>query len=106
MLINQVPNLNHHPVNSRDERFGFLPFVGGLAVGALAGGFGGPRPCGPMCGPQFIPVQTLPAPLPPQFIPVPIQTLPAQLPPQQFQPIQPFQTAQGPFLESNKYFIG
>ena len=104
MLINQVPNLNHYPVNPHDERFGFLPFVGGLAVGALAGGFGGPRPCGPMCGPmsgpQFIPIQTLPAQVPPQFIPIPVQTLPAQLPPQQFQPFQSVQ------LESNKFFIG
>ena len=94
MLINQVPNLNHYPINPRDERFGFLPFVGGLAVGALAGGFGGPRPCGPMCGPM----------MQPQFIPVPIQTLPAQIPPQ-FIPVQPFQTVQGPVLESNQYFI-
>jgi len=104
MLINQVPNLNHYPVNPQNERFGFLPFVGGLAVGALAGGFGGgPRPCcGPMMQPQFfpVPIQTLPAQIPPQFIPV--QTLPGQIPPQQF---QPFQTVQGPVLESNKYFI-
>jgi len=103
MLVNQVPNLNHYPVNSNDQRFGFLPFVGGLAVGALAGGFGGPRPCGPMCGPMMMPPQFIP--MPPQFIPVPIQTLPAQLPPQQFQPIQPFQTVQGPVLESNKFYI-
>ena len=80
MLINQVPNLNQYPVNPHDERFGFLPFVGGLAVGALAGGFGGnSRPCcGPMWGPPM---------MPPQFIPV--QTLPAPIPFQQFQPMQP-----------------
>jgi len=100
MLINQIPNLNHYPVNPRDERFGFLPFVGGLAVGALAGGFG-PRPCGPMCGPM-----PMPMPMPaPQFIPVPIQPLPAFIPQQQFQPMQPLQTMQGPILESNKYYI-
>jgi hypothetical protein len=84
-MINQVPNLNHYPINPNDERFGFLPFFGGLAVGALAGGFGG-RPCGPVCGPQFVPVQPLPQPI---FIQ---------------QPIQPF-PVQGPLLETNKFFI-
>jgi hypothetical protein len=84
MLINQVPNLNQYPVHPHDERFGFLPFVGGLAVGALASGFGGPRPCGPACGPMWSPMPMMP----PQFVPVPIQTLPAQIPPQQFQFIQ------------------
>jgi len=98
MMLNQVPNLNHHPVNPNDQRFGFLPFLGGLTVGALAGGFGGGRPC---CGPP--PPQFMP--MPPQFIPVPIQTLPAQLPPQQFVPMQPFQNVQGPILESNKFYI-
>ena len=101
MLINQVPNLNHYSINPNDERFfPFLPFVGGLAVGALAGGFGGPRPCGPVCAPMPMPMP-MPMPVPPQFVPVPIQTLPAQLP----QPVQSFQTIQGPFLESNKFFI-
>ena len=100
MLINQVPNLNHYPVNPHHERFGFLPFVGGLAVGALAsGGFGGPRPCGPACGP--VPMMPMMPMQPPQFIPVPIQTLPAQVP----QPFPPFPTIQGPILESNKFFI-
>ena len=107
MLIDQVPNLNNYPVNQNDERFGFLPFVGGLAVGALAGGFGGPRPCGPVCGPMWSPMpMPMPMPMPPpQFIPVPIQTLPAVIPQQQFQPMQPFQNIHGPFLESNKYYI-
>lgn len=101
MLMNQVPNLNHYPVNGQDTRFGFLPFVGGLAVGALAGGFGGPRPCGPMCGQMPMPV-----PMQPQFVPVPVQTLPMQMMPQQpFQTAQSFQTVQGPILESNKFFI-
>ena len=101
MLIHQVPNLNHYPVNPHDDRFGFLPFVGGLAVGALAGGIGGPRPC---CGPPM----PMPMPMPtPQFVPVPVQTFPpAQTLPAQFpQQIQPFQTVQGPLLESNKYYI-
>ena len=112
-MYNQVPNLNHYPVNRQDERFGFLPFVGGLAVGALAGGFGG-RPCGPACGPMYgppmsMPVQMMPMPAP-QFIPVPmpIQPLPANLPPQQFQQfqnIQPGGVMQGPILESNKFYI-
>jgi len=116
VLSNQVPNLNHYhyPVNKQDERFGFLPFVGGLAVGALAGGFGG-RPCGPACGPMYgpppmsMPVQMMPMPMPaPQFIPIPVQTLPANLPPQQFQQfqsIQPGGVVQGPILESNKFYI-
>ena len=99
MLINQVPNLNHYSVNPNDERFGFLPFVGGLAVGALAGGFGGPRPCGPMCGPPPMwspppmwgsPPMWSPMAMPPQFIPV---------------PVQPLHTMHGPILESNKYYI-
>ena len=82
MLIDQVPNLNHYSVNPNDERFGFLPFVGGLAVGALASGFGGPRPCGPMCGPTWGPPPMWGPPMwgppsPPQFVPVPVQTLPA-----------------------------
>jgi len=107
MLINQVPNLNQYPVNSNDERFGFLPFVGGLAVGALAGGFGGPRPCGPACGPMCGPMQMMPMPMPmpvmpPQFIPIPIQPMPL---PAQISPQQQFQTMQGPILESNKYYI-
>jgi len=107
MLINQVPNLNHYPVNQSDERFGFLPFVGGLAVGALAGGFGGPRPCGPMCGPPMW-GQPMPMPMPmpaPQFIPIPVQTLPATIPQQQFQQMQTLQSIHGPILESNKYYI-
>jgi len=117
VLRNQVPNLNHYPINQQDERFGFLPFVGGLAVGALAGGFGGPRPCGPACGPMYGPPMAMPVtmmpmqPPPPQFIPVPIQPLPAVIPPQQFQQFQQFQTIQpgammqGPILESNKFYI-
>jgi len=103
MLINQVPNLNEYSINHNNERFGFLPFVGGLAVGALAGGFGGPRPfgppmCGPMCGPPMWNPMPMPMPVP-QFVPVPVQTLPATIPPQQMQ------TLQGPILESNKYYI-
>ena len=69
MLTSQVPNLNHYPVNPHDERFfgfGMLPFVGGLAVGALATGGFGPRPV-PMQ--QFVPV---PQPFPVQtFVPMP-----------------------------------
>jgi len=106
-MYNQVPNLNHYPINRQDERFGFLPFVGGLAVGALAGGFGG-RPCGPACGQMYgPPVQMMPMPMPPpQFVPIPIQTLPATvIPQQQFQNIQPGTVIQGPVLESNKFFI-
>ncbi|MCL1989467.1 MAG: hypothetical protein FWG67_01125 [Defluviitaleaceae bacterium] len=91
-MINQVPNLNHYPINQQDQRFGFLPFVGGLAVGALAGGMGGPRPC---CGPTPMP---MPVPTQPQFIPVPVQTIPQQ----QFQPMP---MVQGPILETNKFFI-
>jgi len=87
-MINQVPNLNHYPVNQNDERFGFLPFVGGLAVGALAGGFGGGRPC---CGPM---------PMQPQFVPMPMQQ-PVFIQ----QPMQPYPMMQGPLVETNKYFM-
>lgn len=102
-MINQVPNLNYYSVNQNDERFGFLPFVGGLAVGALAGGFGGPRPCqgaccGPMCG--SMPMQMMPMPMPPQFVPIPVQTLPAT-----FTQQQQFQPVQGPLLETNQFYI-
>jgi len=80
-MINQVPNLNHYPVNPNDERFGFLPFLGGLTVGALAGGgFGGRPCCAPVPFQPFPVVQPVPLPQPvfiqqPQF--QPIQTLPA-----------------------------
>ncbi|MCL2559569.1 MAG: hypothetical protein FWE07_03710 [Turicibacter sp.] len=104
-MMNQVPNLNHYPINPQDERFGFLPFVGGLAVGALAGGFGGPRPCGPMCGPMYGP--PMPMPMQPQVMPI-IQPMPIQQPifigQPQFQQMAPM-PMQGPILESNKYFI-
>ena len=106
MLINQVPNLNQYPVDPNDERFGFLPFVGGLAVGALAGGFGGPRPCGPACAPPVVwgppmwgpPVAWGP-PMwgPPMWRPTSAQTLPAQIPHQDFQLTQSIQTVQNPF---------
>lgn len=96
MMMNQVPNLNQYPVNQNDERFGFLPFVGGLAVGALAGGFGGSRPCCAQVQPQ------------PPFIPV-MQPIPMQQPmlmgQPPIQPIQPFPVLQGPILETNKYFM-
>lgn len=103
-MINQVPNLNRYPISNRDERFGFLPFVGGLAVGALAGGFGGSRPCGPMCGPM---------PMQQQVIPIMQQQMPMQqqvfFQQPQIQPFQPFEQqvpiVQGPMLETNKYFI-
>lgn len=90
-MINQVPNLNHYPINTHDERFGVIPFVGGLAVGALASGFGGGggRPCGPMCGPQF--VQPVPYPQP-----VFIQQPQFQQP--QFQQPQQFPSIQGPII--------
>jgi len=106
-MLNQVPNLNQYSVNPNDERFGFLPFVGGLAVGALAGGFGG-RPCGgPACGPMYGPMpMPMPVPMPvqQQFVPVPIQPLPAQIIPPR--PIPPqFQMVQGPLVESNKFFV-
>lgn len=103
-MINQVPNLNQYYFNQNDERFGFLPFVGGLAVGALAGGFGG-RPCGPMCGPMYgqpmpmMPMMPMQIPVSQQFVPIPVQTMPPRPVPQQFQMVQ------GPLVESNKFFV-
>ena len=48
-LTHQVPYLTNTPNVVSDERFGFLPFIGGLAVGGLlfggGGGWGGGRPC-------------------------------------------------------------
>lgn len=100
-MLNQVPNLNQYPVNPNDARFfgfGLLPFVGGLAVGAVANR---PRPCGPMCGPMYGP---MPMPMQPQFVPVPYQTMPMQMMPPR--PMQPqFQMVQGPLVESNKFFV-
>jgi len=46
-LTSQVPYLNQYVANPYEERWGFLPFVGGLALGALFTGWGGGRPC---CG--------------------------------------------------------
>jgi len=101
--MNRVVNLNHYPVNPEDERFGFLPFVGGLAVGALAGGGFGGRPCGPACnGMPYTPVNMMPTP---QFVPVPIQTNPFPIYATQ-QPVMgnvhPFN---GAILEANNVFI-
>ena len=100
-MLNQIPNLNHYAVNHGDERFGFLPFVGGLAVGALAGGFGGPRPCGPMCGPMMAPM-----PMQPQFVPV-MQPMPVSQPIMMGQPsfqLMPT-TLQGPLIETSQTII-
>ena len=107
-MINQVPNLNHYPINPNDDRFfgfGFLPFLGGLAVGGLAGGafsggFGGGRPC---CGPTPMPMP-MPAPTQPQFVPMPIPQ-PVFVGQPQIQPTPSYSTVQGPLLESNKFFI-
>ena len=35
-LTNQVPYLSNVPSAAQDERWGFLPFVGGLALGGLS----------------------------------------------------------------------
>ena len=54
---NQVPYLANMPGIEQDERWGFLPFIGGLALGGLAfGGWGG-RPC---CGGGGYPVYQQP----------------------------------------------
>ncbi len=51
-LTQQVPNLSMMPEVGQDERWGFLPFVGGLALGGLLfNGWGG-RPC---CGGYYGP---------------------------------------------------
>ena len=34
-LTNQVPYLSNVPGIGGEERFGFLPFIGGLAIGGL-----------------------------------------------------------------------
>lgn len=40
-LTNQVPYLSNVPSAAQDERWGFLPFVGGLALGGLLFNGGG-----------------------------------------------------------------
>ncbi|HAX72584.1 MAG TPA: hypothetical protein DCY20_03545 [Firmicutes bacterium] len=77
-LTNQVPYLVENP-GTPQERFFFLPFLGGLAVGGLLGGWGN-RPC---CG-GYYPPQAYPYPYP---YPV-------------YQQQQPYYYQQGPYQQT------
>jgi len=103
-LTSQVPYLSQYGINQNEERWGFLPFVGGLALGGLLfNGWGGGRPC---CGGGF--GGGYPA-YPPAYFPQPI--MPFQQ--QQFQQQQFFQpqvfaqpmVPQSTIVESNKFYV-
>ena len=105
---NQVPYLANMPGIEQDERWGFLPFIGGLALGGLAfGGWGG-RPC---CGGGY------PAYQQPVYQPVyyqqPIYYQQPSYPVYQQQasqtgyygPYNPVMPTETTILESNKYYL-
>ena len=85
-LTNQVPYLSSYPINPGDERWGFLPFFGGLVLGSLFSGFG--NKC---CGGY--------PPFPPPYYPQPIPT-----PPQPYFYASPFNQSTTN-ISSNKFFL-
>ena len=109
-LTNQVPNLSAMPGVNQDERWGFLPFIGGLALGGLLfDGWGGGRPC---CGgggyayPGYQPVYQ------PVYYQQPVYTQPSYPVYQQqasqtgyYGPYNPVMPTETTVLESNKYYL-
>ena len=108
-LTNQVPNLNQFATNPHDERFGLLPFVGGLALGGLFFNGGGcyGRPCGgypayPAYPPMYYPQPNYPYQqnITFQQAPTPYQQAPSAY------PYQPYtQNPQSTVVETNKFYM-
>lgn len=112
-LTNQVPYLSNVPGAAQDERFGFLPFVGGLALGGLLFNGGGGRPC---CGggynyPVYQPVYQQPVyqqPIyQPTYSPQPTYPVYQQQASQTgyYGPYNPVMPTETTILESNKYYL-
>ncbi|MDE5976939.1 MAG: hypothetical protein K2G70_00520 [Turicibacter sp.] len=115
-LTNQVPNLSTVPGVQQDERFGFLPFIGGLALGGLLfDGFGNGRPCcgGNGGGGYAYPVYQQPVYQPVYYQqPVYMQpTYPVYQQQQQntqtgyYGPYNPVMPSETTILENNKYYL-
>lgn len=101
-LTNQVPYLSNVAGAAQDERWGFLPFIGGLALGGLLfDGWGG-RPC---CGGYNYPVYQ------PVYQPVYYNQPSYPVYQQQasqtgyYGPYNPVMPTETTVLESNKYYL-
>ena len=93
-LTQQVPNLSMMPEVGQDERWGFLPFVGGLALGGLLfNGWGG-RPCCGGGGYSY-----------PAYQPVYYQQQQQQAQNGYYGPYNPVMPSETTILESNKYYL-
>lgn len=103
-LTNQVPNLSTIPGVEQDERWGFLPFIGGVALGGLLfNGWGGGRPC---CGggyPVYQPVYYQQ----PMYYQQPSYPVYQQQASQTgyYGPYNPVMPTETTILESNKYYL-
>ena len=107
-LTNQVPYLATMPGVENDERWGFWPFIGGLALGGLGGlVLGGGRPC---CGGYNYPVYQQPMYYPqPVYYQQPSYPMGYQQQMVQNSYYGPYSVttppSQEPMIESNKYYI-
>lgn len=88
-LTNQVPYLTPYTVNPEEERWGFLPFFGGLLLGGLFASSGN-KCCGGY--PNF----------PPPYYPQPMPTFP----PQPYFYASPFnQSTTNANITTNKFYL-